>query len=417
MNPLQALGREAAANVGEGPGSARSEALRERIVASAQVRSARALWVSRGAWSLAGVGVAVLMLLVVRVLPQAAPGNVAAESVAKFREGAWVSAPEASSRELAFEDGSRVLLQAKARARLTEIGKLRVRVDLEAGRMEAHIRPNTGTAWSFEAGPYRVQVVGTVFGVDWYPEEERIAVRVDKGIVRVRGGQLEGDGVRVRAGERFEGDFRRAQSLLTHRTAALGDTDGEKPVVKSVPPGVAPAGPAAPSGEPKEFVATAPAPDWRTLARAGEQAAALALVSKLGLSQVIDQSSLVDLQLLADTARYAQALGTAQTVLSALRQRFPASSQAGMASFLLGRLASELQNNPTLAAHWFETYLQESPKGALAPEAQGRLIQAYLQSGQRARAERQAERYLALYPNGPSAKLARGILQGGRLRE
>ena len=63
------------------------------------------------------------------------------------------------------------------------------------------------------------------------------------------------------------------------------------------------------------------------------------------------------------------------------------------------------------AQRWFEVYLHERPNAPLAREARGRLMEALVRTGERARAESLAEQYLGLHPDGPHAKLARQLVQ------
>jgi hypothetical protein len=67
-------------------------------------------------------------------------------------------------------------------------------------------------------------------------------------------------------------------------------------------------------------------------------------------------------------------------------------------------------STPAEAARWFETYLEEQPKGMLASVAAGRLIESYQRAGDQTSAKSAATRYLASYPNGPQAALARQVL-------
>jgi outer membrane protein assembly factor BamD (BamD/ComL family) len=62
------------------------------------------------------------------------------------------------------------------------------------------------------------------------------------------------------------------------------------------------------------------------------------------------------------------------------------------------------------AARWFAAYLAEAPAGSYARDAAGRLIEAHQRAGDAAAAAQAAERYLATYPKGPHADLARSIL-------
>jgi len=60
---------------------------------------------------------------------------------------------------------------------------------------------------------------------------------------------------------------------------------------------------------------------------------------------------------------------------------------------------------------WFETYLAEQPRGALAPAALDRLLETSIRLGDKARALTIARRYLAQYPGGPHAEQARELIE------
>ena len=113
-----------------------------------------------------------------------------------------------------------------------------------------------------------------------------------------------------------------------------------------------------------------------------------------------------ELYALADAARYANRLERAKEALLALRSRF---SEQGKTAFLLGRVFADRAGAEQHAITWFETYLREEPTGSLADAATGRLIELY-RTRDRSRARALAERYLATYPDGAHAALARSLL-------
>lgn len=116
-----------------------------------------------------------------------------------------------------------------------------------------------------------------------------------------------------------------------------------------------------------------------------------------------------ELLVLADASRYAGRFERADEALAAARRRFPGSDPAASAAFERGRIAMDVQRDLGPAADHFETYLREKPDGSLAREALGRALEARHRAGDNTRAGRLAVRYLAAYPDGPHAALARKV--------
>jgi hypothetical protein len=158
--------------------------------------------------------------------------------------------------------------------------------------------------------------------------------------------------------------------------------------------------------------ATRPKPaalSWSSLARAGKYDEAVALATEGGFDKLLGQASAMELTLLGDAARFSGDSGKAISAYSALRSRFPGGERAANAAYSLARLHFDQRGSVSEAARWFRTYLGERPNGSLAREAQGRLLECLRRSGNRPAAERQADLYLKLYPDGPHAELARSV--------
>src|SRR5262249_19863325 len=83
--------------------------------------------------------------------------------------------------------------------------------------------------------------------------------------------------------------------------------------------------------------------------------------------------------------------------------------EAANSAFAFGRIAFDAENDFEGATRWFETYLFERPRGPLAREALGRTLEALLRSHD-ARARTTAHTYLAQYPDGPHAPIARAAI-------
>src|SRR5690606_15871064 len=62
----------------------------------------------------------------------------------------------------------------------------------------------------------------------------------------------------------------------------------------------------------------------------------------------------------------------ARDALLALRKKH---GTHGETAYLLGKVHADQLNSPAEAIRWFDTYLSESPQGALAEQALGRLVE------------------------------------------
>ena len=148
----------------------------------------------------------------------------------------------------------------------------------------------------------------------------------------------------------------------------------------------------------------------RSLGRGPLFKEALEAVDREGFARLCAEGSAADLRDLGDAARLSGDPGRARTALTALRRRFPGDDQAAEAAFLLGVMAFGDAGAHEEQARWFSTYLSERPRGRLAREAAGRLLEVHTRSGDRAAAKEAARRYLAAFPGGPHAEMARAVM-------
>jgi hypothetical protein len=150
---------------------------------------------------------------------------------------------------------------------------------------------------------------------------------------------------------------------------------------------------------------------WKRWALTSEPARAYAAASEIGFLRLCRQLGPADLLLLADSARFAGAPRAAAQAFQALRSRFRGDPRAGDAVFGMGVLAQDAGGQPLQAAQRFQEYVARWPDGALAREAQGRLMEALDRASRPAEARRAAARYLDRYSDGPHATLARRLLR------
>jgi transmembrane sensor len=328
------------------------------------------------------------------------------------RAGAWLATDRAADLPLAFSEGTRVVLAADSRGRVEQLERSGAVFVLERGEVRARVVHRAGTSWRFRAGPFEVEVTGTALGVEWDPARERFAVRVDEGSVRVAGPRAGAVQV-VKAGERCEID-------LPTRTTRMSSTAGNDDDATDGADTVGDAGEASEPGDATEGApadastgnATGPSPrppaaSWTKLAEAGDYDAAYAAARATGLGAVMRGSSGDELLRFAQVSLLSGHRETGRDALLACRRRFAGSDAAAVAAYQLGRASP-----PAEAARWFSSYLAERPSGPLAREASGRLVEARSDSGDAAAAREAAARYLARYPDGPHAPLARRVLGG-----
>jgi len=338
----------------------------------------------------------------------------------------WIEARSDAPERLELPDGTVFTFEPTARGRVEVEPGVAVRTTLERGEMSASVRKGQPNTWRFWAGPFQVQVIGTEFTIRWDAAEGRFELDVREGEVRVTGGPLVGAGMAVTGGQQLRANVDDGAVELgplpdPSASGALqpepveADAPAPSAVVVVVPterpgpdhPQSPPAHVAAPT-EPARVVAQPePArPTWKEAAEAGRHTEALGLARAAGIDRLIERLPPNDLLLLADCARLGGDAAAARMTLTGLRRRFPKADPAAAAAFRLGRLSG----SPAEQVRWYRTYLSESPSGALASEANGRLVQALHRSGDAPAAQREARLYLERYPSGAYVAFARSVV-------
>jgi TolA-binding protein len=329
----------------------------------------------------------------------------------------WMAAPSGKAMPLRFSDGTLLRLEPSSRARVVAIDANGASLALENGSVHADVVHSEQSAWRVIAGPLTVRVTGTRFDLRWSASTEEFSVSVSEGSVAISGSVLGAERV-VRAGETlrvFVAERRLELTNAASRRAGLAGAAEE-------PAAPAPAGSSGergstsddkpstgrPEGAPS---ASARAPDWRELARKGSLREAFALAEAAGFDAACQGASAAELLQLGDGARLSGNPARAKQALTRLRNAFPGDSRRAAAAFALGKVAFDQTRSYAEAAEWFSTSIREQPGGSLSREAAGRLIEARKRSGDEAGARRAAEAYLARYPEGPHADLARALVR------
>ncbi|WP_437292757.1 FecR domain-containing protein [Sorangium sp. So ce426] len=397
---IEALGAEVARTSDERarPAETLAAARARLFAAEVEARPRRArypLWAAAAALLLAAGGAASFRAA---WAPERGPGLAAAPSAAPAGEPAPGAGARVEARDapvaFTFAEGTSVRLDAASALQVLATDARGAELRVERGAVDFRVVHRSDTRWVVHAGPYAVRVTGTRFAAGWAPEARRFTLALAEGSVEVTGPEL--GTARLSAGDRLD--------LTAPNEPAASDAS-------AAPSAGASAAAAAPPGD-GDRSARAPgaggtdaAPRWQSLASAGRHEEALAAVERLGIDAVLARAAPDELRLLADAARYAGRPHAARAALLALRARHGA---RGDSAFLLGKLAADQLGDSADALAWFDTYLREAPGGALREQALGRSLELQ-QRRDREVARRAALRYLAEYPHGAYAPLARSL--------
>src|SRR5262249_21548977 len=121
-----------------------------------------------------------------------------------------------------------------------------------------------------------------------------------------------------------------------------------------------------------------PSSSWPARVRAGEFRAVVAEAERRGLDGGLRAEPPASLMALADAAGYAGDAALARRALTAARGRFPGTSPANRAAFLLGRMAEDQEGDPRRALDWYRVYLRDASDDSFRAEALGRQMSVTL---------------------------------------
>jgi len=388
------------------------EATIERMwseVRRAPVRRRRVAWGLAMTSAAAAAAVVAVVLLGRGARPLALDGGGALSAVEQ--------PAGAAAREVALDDGSRLVVAAGARIEPLENSPGRFDVALRRGRVDFRVAAPERRRWVVEAGRVTIEVFARQFSV--YREEGAVEVSVLDGAVVVRGDEVPGQAQRLSAGEslRVPGipaapATPEAKPATEPPAIAAATEEAHEPVVEAPAPERksrrARTTPVAETAVAKEEGAAEPTtagePSWRALAEqqrygeAWERAGATDGVRAAAASQ---RASADELLALADLARLSGHPAEAAPLLERVVEAHPRDARAAIAAFTLGRIAFDDLHQPARAATAFARALDAGglPRG-LEEDAFARLVEALLRAGDRAAAEAAAQRYRAQFPEG-----------------
>jgi hypothetical protein len=311
-----------------------------------------------------------------------------------------------------FSDGSRVLLEPRAAARVLRLDRQHTELALKSGKLEASVQHREGASWTIVAGPYEVHVVGTKFTVDWQQASNTFRVAVTEGRVRVTGGELGERVVYLEPGQEWERRDAAPAAPASPPLVAENAVPKPEPALEAAPPPAVSPQTVAPRSSRAVASARPPErpPTIAELTKSGKYRDALELAEQQGFERVISELSEGELLGLGNAARYAGQRGRARQAMLAVRDRFSGRPAAGLAALYLARIAEQLDHNPKEAARWLRVFLAGSPTGSLAADARASLLSILLASGDTAGATAVARDYLRFHPNGPVADRARVLV-------
>jgi len=428
-----------------GPRAAALTALARRslgqLTPTAQVRGREALRARlaqrrRVVWSLALTGAGAAAFAAVVLVPRVLHRSENAPPLAYQLEGGAlapdgrIEASADAEPALRFADGTVIALARATKARLASVDGRGAHVAIADGTASVNVVPKPHARWRVDAGPFVINVHGTVFSAAWSEATGRLDVRLERGSVSVEG-PVTGGPIAMRAGQRLTVAMRQSRVLLR----AIDDREGDvaengtttaAPVAEVAPPPVlatakakassllAPA-PVAPAPTPIRIAMHQPraARSWPTALAAGDFAA---IVEEAGrdLPHALAVSTSDDLAALADAARYRRQDDLARRALDAQRRRFQGSPRAADAAFFLGRLDEKEGAGLVHALRWYDRYLNEAPNGSYAAEALGRKMVAVRDLYGVAQARTVAEEYVRRFPHGSYAGAAQALRDQAR---
>ncbi len=330
--------------------------------------------------------------------------------------------PADAGTRIRFSDGSEIALDREARAQVSNVTPVGARIVLSNGRAHTFFVPKPHARWQVAAGPYVVQVTGTIFDVQWSGDSEAFDVWLEKGSVRVSG-PLIGDGIAMTHGQHLLTRVKDNKILLDSQRADAVEL-GPAPSAPPEPPAAPAVDPAAAHGEAtgsaEEVEAQPPAhiparvthpasKSWSRRMARGDFEAVVEAAERRGIESVLAHGSHAELAALADAARYTRRSRLAGRALNAERQRFPETAEGREASFFLGNLAED-GGDRSGAVSWYGRYLREDVAGTYAAQALGRKMLIESRRGSSS-AGIDAEEYLHRFPSGSYADAARLILK------
>jgi len=326
--------------------------------------------------------------------------------------GGLLSAQQGAA-QLVFTDGSRLDMRARAKLSVAALQPKGSDIRLVDGIIDVDVQHQSGTAWTFGAGPYAIFVKGTSFALGWDAARDHLALRMRSGSVAVvgpgiarsltvvAGESLYLDGAGKRLGSAPAGDAPAAPTptATATSTAQLSQARDTTTAVRRLAGG--------------RDRARCEHGDWASMLAQGDFDAIVEQAKKSGIDACLTVETEQNRAAMADAARYTRRGDLARRSLLSLRSRFPSGDRARDAAFFLARQSETTGQGAREALSWYDLYLNEAG-GSYAEEALGREMILLRRSEQKARVHHVARLYLKAYPRGIYATMASRLLQDPR---
>ena len=338
-----------------------------------------------------GVAVATAAVLLV-AWPRGHRASGALAGDVALTPGAQIDAT--APRAIAMADGSRVTLAPEARLEVLANEGDKFVTAVRRGKVGFDVRPGGPRKWIIETDLATVEVVGTAFAVERSAVE--LSVTVERGVVLVRGERVPGRVVRLTAGQHVEV----AAAIATAPPPPAPTIDRVAPVTPAIDRAPPPA-PAIDRGPPPapviDRVPTAPALDRTPPIVAPPPVAPPPVAPPPVAPPPVDIIARADA--LVAAGQHARAADALEAYLADAR----GDATAGLAAFLLGRLAQDQLAQPQRAAEAFARVRAIGSPRAIQEEALVRQARALARAGRAADARAAARGYLDQYPGGARA--------------
>lgn len=338
-----------------------------------------------------GVAVATAAVLLV-AWPRGHRASGALAGDVALTPGAQIDAT--APRAIAMADGSRVTLAPEARLEVLANEGDKFVTAVRRGKVGFDVRPGGPRKWIIETDLATVEVVGTAFAVERSAVE--LSVTVERGVVLVRGERVPGRVVRLTAGQHVEV----AAAIATAPPPPAPTIDRVPPVTPAIDRAPPPA-PAIDRGPPPapviDRVPTAPALDRTPPIVAPPPVPPTPVAPPPVAPPPVDIIARADA--LVAAGQHARAADALEAYLADAR----GDATAGLAAFLLGRLAQDQLAQPQRAAEAFARVRAIGSPRAIQEEALVRQARALARAGRAADARAAARGYLDQYPGGARA--------------